>query len=88
MTRDEIDRTVGEVVLLVARQRRPELASAAPADRLRDDLGLDSLDLAQLVATLEQELGVDPFAAGATVGQVATVADLCALYARAVAPGA
>lgn len=44
------------------------------------DFGLASLDIAQLVAMMEGELGVDPFSSGATLDQVATVLDMVDLY--------
>jgi acyl carrier protein len=57
--------------------------SGRPKREFRDDdtltgtIGLDSLDLAVLVVTLEQKLGVDPFRDGAqavpTFGQFVTV---------------
>jgi acyl carrier protein len=41
-------------------------------ERLREDLGLDSVDLAELTARLDYEFGVDVFADGPvhTVGEV------------------
>lgn len=57
----------------------------APAATLNGDLGLASLDLAQLVAILEVDLGVDPFAALVPITGVRTVADLCVAYERGVA---
>ncbi len=51
-------------------------------DTLTSDLGLDSLDLAVLVVTLEQQLGVDPFRDGSA--PVHTLGDLIDVYAEAV----
>ena len=45
--------------------------------RLSDDLGLDSLELAELSATLEDDLGSDPYSAE-TAPQ--TIADLVGFY--------
>ncbi len=58
--------------------------SCQPTDRdtLNSDLGLDSLDLAVLVVTLEQRLGVDPFRDGSTA--VHTLGDLVDVYVEAV----
>ncbi len=47
---------------------------------LVNDLGFASLDIAQLVAMMEGELGMDPFSTGATLNQVATVRDMAGLY--------
>jgi acyl carrier protein len=43
---------------------RPELNSVAPGQRLRADLGLSSLDLAELTVRIEEQFGVDVFADG------------------------
>ena len=47
------------------------LAALAIGDRLREDCGLDSLDLAEMTVRLEHKFGVDVFRAGVitTVGQ-------------------
>lgn len=50
---------------------------------LTRDIGLDSLDLAVLVVTLEKELGIDPFREGGATAQ--SLADLVAVYERALA---
>jgi len=49
--------------------------------KIVQDLGLKSLDIAQLIAMLEAEYDVDPFTSGkATLANVLTVSDLCKLY--------
>jgi len=55
----------------------PPALEAATA--LTAELGLDSLDYAELVARLESEFGFDPFAAGAPA-EIRTIRDLTALY--------
>ncbi len=53
--------------------------------RVVKDLGFSSLDVAQLIAMLEMELGVDPFADGSvSIMEVHTVADLVRVYEQAV----
>lgn len=47
---------------------------------LTRDLGFTSLDIAQLIAMLEDELGIEPFANGATLDQIATAGDLAQLF--------
>ena len=37
------------------------LAQVAPTDRLREELGFDSLDLAELTIRIEEQFGVDVF---------------------------
>lgn len=44
------------------------------------DLGFSSLDLAQLVAILENVLDCDPFAEGASIEELKTVGDVCRVY--------
>ncbi len=43
------------------------------SDRLREDLGLDSFDMAELTVKIEEELGVDVFEDGlvSTIGEIA-----------------
>lgn len=77
--RTDTDASVRRAVLAVARRRQATLDGVAPEDHLVHDLGCDSLDLAQIVALLEVELGVDPFRT-VTLGALRTVEDLCAIY--------
>ena len=66
----------------VAEQQRKSLMPLRDDLRLLDS-GLDSLCIAIVVANLEDELGVDPFASGTSVPQ--TLGDLVRLYDNAVA---
>ncbi len=50
--------------------------------KLVGDLGLGSLDIAELVAVLEGDVGFDPFARGASIAGVRTVGDLVELYEK------
>ncbi|HEY4057772.1 MAG TPA: acyl carrier protein [Kofleriaceae bacterium] len=74
-----------EVLRELALRHHPQLGAIKPEHVIVDELGLESLDVAQLVAVLEDRLGVDPFATTA-ITSVRTVADLCAAYRRALAP--
>ena len=54
-------------------RRKGSDADAQATSALFEDLDLDSLEVAELSATLEDELGVDPFSEGLaprTVGEV------------------
>ena len=53
----------------------PELAP----ETVLDQLGLESLDFAQVVIRMEELTGKDPFASG-TEYQIKTLSDLAALY--------
>lgn len=57
---------------LLKAKGKPVLSSIDPVLRLRQDLGFDSFDLAELTVRLEEISGVDVFAAGVvhTVGEV------------------
>jgi acyl carrier protein len=50
-----------------------------PASKLTADLGLDSLELAELSAVLEDEIGYDPFSEGIVPE---TVSELVSYYNR------
>ena len=69
--------------VLEDREAAGDLA-VGPASRLSADLGLKSIDLAQLGAILEQELDADPFAELVPITSVRTVGDLCDAYLRAL----
>ena len=83
MTARGITETVYEVLLDVAKQRHPELEQVRASDTLQGDLGLQSLDLAQIVARLEMELESDPFLELVSITSVRTVADVVSAYERA-----
>jgi hypothetical protein len=63
---------------LVAQQQKKQLAPLSDALPLLES-GLDSLCIAILVANLDDELGLDPFADG-TVDMPVTVGDFIGLY--------
>lgn len=72
-----------KLIRMIQEQQAYPLVPIHDQSNLVHDLGLASLDIAQLVAMMEDELGTDPFATGATLEQVATVRDMAALYASA-----
>lgn len=59
------------------RRRGADPIEIKPESRLSADLGLDSLELAELSAVLEDEIGYDPYSEGAGPQ---TVAALIAYY--------
>jgi acyl carrier protein len=76
--------TIIATMIRIAEQQRKPLAP------LTDDLpllesGLDSLCIAILVATLDDTLGLDPFATEAEVAFPVTVGDFIGLYENAAA---
>lgn len=54
-----------EIINRIQKARgRPRLATWSDGLRLRDDLGFDSMDLAELTVRIEDRLSVDVFAEG------------------------
>jgi acyl carrier protein len=74
--------TILEQIRLIADQQKKTLAP------LKDDLplldsGLDSLCIAILVANLDDQLGLDPFAAEEEIAFPVTIGDFVRLYENA-----
>ena len=46
------------------KKNKPEIKNLDPHSRLRDDLGFDSLDLAEITVRIEDEFDVDIFEDG------------------------
>ena len=83
----DVAATVREAILAVYRDTGRPPRETPAASLLGSDLGLDSLDLAQVVVLLERALGVDPFRdARATTPHppIRTVDDLVTLYTVAL----
>ena len=80
MTASEVKTKITAAVLEILQRRRPDVLAVADGQRLIADLGLESLDLAELVAVLEVELGVDPFQSQVSIAETRTVGDLYAAY--------
>ena len=85
---DSLEQTIHAVIRDIAAQAGRTLPPLERHHTLTYDLGLRSLDLAQLVATLEMLLGVDPFARLVPITNIRTVRDLCDAYALAQTPSA
>ena len=72
--------TVLDTIYRLLRQRGATDVVVRDDCRLNADLGMDSLELAELSAVLEDELGDEPFSAGIVPE---TVAELLAYYGAA-----
>lgn len=89
----ELAGTVRATVAAVMRERGLDTGPIAGDAKLSDTLGLKSMDLAQIVLTLEDALGVDPFRE-IPITSIRTVDDLVRAYAvtlgldAGAAPGA
>lgn len=82
----QIESIVHDKIRAVLAERVGEVGSLSGADKLSATLGLSSLDLAFLVAELEAELGVDPFAKLVSITSVRSVGDLVHAYQQAFFP--
>jgi acyl carrier protein len=67
---------MGAIRTLLARRNEGDVVVTATSD-LYDDLDLDSLEIAELSAVLEDDLGTDPYSAGIIPR---TVAEVVAFY--------
>ena len=76
--------TILSVVKQLVHRKSPHAVEPDELTPLGRGLGLDSLDWAEIVVRLEDELGVDPFANG-VVESMATLGDLIEVYEKALA---
>lgn len=73
---------VSAAVLRIAKMKDPSLTAVEPHQHLIKDLGFDSLDIAELVSTLEMATRLDPFASMTlSITDCSTVSALCDAYA-------
>ncbi len=82
-TMTKIDELIASVVHSIQEQHGLAPGELTPQTSLIQDLGFSSLDIAQMVAMMESQTGIDPFAAGATLDQISTVESLTKLYSKA-----
>ena len=85
-TPEQIQTAVHERIRFVLAEHGKEVGPLSDADKLNATLGLNSLDLAILVAELEAQLGVDPFAKLVSITSVRSVGDLVRSYQQAFYP--
>ena len=85
-TQAQIHSIIHERIRAVLAERVGEVGPLSGAEKLSATLGLSSLDLAFLVADLEAELGVDPFAKLVSITSVRSVEDLVRAYQQAFFP--
>jgi len=86
LTPDRLRTVIHGKISSVLKERFGEDRAFAGHDKLAATLGLSSLDLAFLVADLEAELGVDPFARLVSITSVRSVEDLEHAYQQAFFP--
>ena len=77
----ELRRTIMDTINKVRTDSGRDAVDGKDGDLLTGELGLDSLDLAVLVVSLEKKLGVDPFRNGSATAR--TLQDLVTVYFEA-----
>jgi acyl carrier protein len=77
MTRNEL--AIIEILKEIICSKNLQVPDITPETVFDAELGLESLDFAELVVRLEEDMGKDPFADG-TGAQIQTVSDLARLY--------
>lgn len=82
----QIESIVHGRIRAVLAERVGEVGLLSGTEKLSATLGLSSLDLAFLVAELEAELGVDPFAKLVSITSIRSVEDLVRAYQQALFP--
>jgi acyl carrier protein len=85
-TLKQIESVVHERIRAILAERGGETHRLSGSEKLSATLGLSSLDLALLVAELEAQLGVDPFAKLVSITSVRSVNDLVRAYQQAFFP--
>ena len=83
---EQVESVVHGKIRAILAERGSQAGRLSGADKLNATLGLTSLDLAFLVADLEAELGVDPFAKLVSITSVRSVDDLVKAYQQAIFP--
>ena len=81
----DVRQTIQSVINRILTDSGRRARVIADGDLLVEGVGLDSLDLAILVVTLEQDLGVDPFREGHP--PVATFGEVVKVYERSLNSG-
>jgi acyl carrier protein len=77
------DEVIYDVLTRIIEEEGLTPSNISDEARLVDDLGLKSQHLARILAVLELELDVDPFASGQIpITRIQTVGDLCAIYSE------
>lgn len=73
MSQDQTERVVLAAIQSILELRSGDQTALDGTSNLYDDLAMDSLEIAQLAALLEDEFGSDPYAAGflpQTIGEI------------------
>ena len=85
-TADQMAKTVFETISDLLEEQGLDSSGVEASAKLVDTLGLKSMDIAQVVLVLEDELDIDPFQE-IPITSVRTVGDLINAYQVTLAPG-
>jgi acyl carrier protein len=77
---EQTKETIENAIQQILDQKSYKVPALKDELRIIEDLGFSSLDIAQLIAHLEMELGADPFSEGALISSINTVGSLCNVY--------
>jgi len=86
LTPERLQSVIHDKIRAILKERSGEDRPFSGSDKLSATLGLSSLDLAFLVADLEAEFGVDPFAKLVSITSIRSVDDLERAYRTAFFP--
>lgn len=82
----EVKSVIEKVIRAIAQERNLQLPAFGDGSEIVDELGFSSLTVAALIASLEEELGVDPFQQDdVMITDIRTVGDLRRAYERCLA---
>ncbi len=81
---DEVKEIINKVIKEIQEQQFYRTMELNEKIRIVKDLGFKSLDVAELIAILEMELGVDPFSEDISIMEVRTIGDLYTAYQSSV----
>lgn len=85
MNETEVEKIIHDNIIEIAKQQSISIASLEEKQLLVDDLGLQSMDIATLLAALEDALQIDPFVEGTlSIGDIRTVGDLYKAYKQSL----
>lgn len=77
---DKYDAAVHQVLTDLMEEERSETNELNKDDRLVEDLGFSSLNMARIIAILEDQFGTDPFSKSVAITSIRTVGDLAGAY--------
>jgi acyl carrier protein len=80
---DVKDKIKALIVDIMAQSDLPE-KTITDTSLIVKDLGFTSLDVAELIANLEMELGIDPFSNGVSLLDVRSFGDICEVYSKSL----